>query len=151
MSGTSVDSGEFQLPLRTTPDSARYLATLQILNSIIALIAGIFFGSILTFASYLLAGVFVALSMIVMFGGLASYSGLVNLEHFAWKLALVVNTIWFLTITAPVVAFLSAAILFDPQQISLVTGLLPWFGGLAFIPLIGIIGLVIPSVRRKFK
>lgn len=151
MSGTPVDSGEFQLPLRTTPDSARYLATLQILNSIIALVAGIFFGSILAFVSYLLAGMFVTLSMLVMFGGLASFSGLVNLEHFAWKLALAVDTIWFLTITAPIVFFLSSAILLDPQQISLVIGLLPWFGGLAFIPLIGIIGLLIPSVRKKFK
>jgi hypothetical protein len=151
LSGTQVDSGDFQLPLQTAPDSAKYLASLQILNSIIALVAGIFFGSILAFVSYLLAGVFVAISMLVMAGGLASYSGLVNLEHFGWRLALVVDTIWFLTIAAPIVTFLSAAIIFNPQQISLVTGLLPWFGGLALIPLIGIIGLLIPSVRRKFK
>ncbi len=151
MSGTPVDSGEFQLPLRTTPDSVKYLATLQILNSIIALVAGIFFGSILAFTSFLHAGVFVALSMLVMMGGLVSYSGLINLEHFAWKLALAVDSIWFLTITAPIVVFLSAAMLFDPQQISLIIGLLPWVGGIVIIPLIGIIGLLIPSVRRKFK
>lgn len=151
MSGTPVDSGEFRLPMRTPPDSARNLAMLQILNSIVALVAGIFLGSILAFASYLLAGLFVGISMLVMFGGLASYSGLIKLEYFAWKLALVVDITWFLTISIPVTVFLSSSILFDPSQISLMIGLLPWFGGLALIPLVGIIALLIPSVRRKFK
>jgi hypothetical protein len=151
LSGTPVESGEFQLPSQTTPRTVRFFAILQILNSIIALVAGIFFGSILVFASYLLAGVFVALSVLVMFGGLASYSGLVNLENFGWKLALVVDTIWFLTIAAPVIAFLTAALVLNPDQISLITGLLPLFGGIALFPLIGVIGLLIPSVRRMFK
>ncbi len=150
MAGRTVDAGEFKLPGKRVPDSARYLATLQVLNSIIAIGMAIFLGSILSMASMIWGGAWVAVCFVVLLGGFASYSGLRNLEHFSWRLALITDVIWFLALITPISTGIITALLYNPVQLSLYTPLLPWFGGLAALPLLGIVGLCIPKVRKQF-